>query len=44
MHSKSNLYILSLHANIAIFMLELVQFPINEKSLQKKVLHTLLDS
>jgi len=49
MHSKSNLYLLSLHVNIActsiaISMLELVYFPSNEKSLKKQVPHTLLDS
>jgi hypothetical protein len=44
MHSKFNLYLLSLHASIAISLLELVQFPNIEKSLQKKKPHTLLDS
>jgi hypothetical protein len=44
MHSKFDLYLLSLHASIAISMLELVQSPSNEKSLPKKKPHTLLDS
>jgi hypothetical protein len=44
MHSKFDLYLLSLHASVAISILELVQFPNNEKSLQKKKPHTLLDS
>jgi hypothetical protein len=44
MHSKFDLYFLSLHASIAIFMLELVQFPSNEKNLPKKHLtHSLID-
>jgi hypothetical protein len=34
-HSKPDLYFLSLHANIAISMLEFVYFPSNEKNLQK---------
>jgi len=46
MHSKFDLYFLSLHASIAsiaIFMLELMQFPNNEKNLQKKNLtHSLI--
>jgi hypothetical protein len=44
MPSKFDLYLLSLHANIAISMLELVQFPSNERSLPKKKPHTFLDS
>jgi hypothetical protein len=42
MHSKFDLYFLSLHVSIAIFMLELVQFPSNEKNLQKNLTHSLI--